>query len=96
MTRLRDQIFRGRHVELQVLAFAIVACCLAVFFFGLIMYPDAPYKQCLGGPYSGKTGKYHSHETYEDWKRWEGALFVSWPFGLLALYGLKRLRKQPT
>jgi hypothetical protein len=96
MMTLRNRLFRGRHLKLQVLLFGIVACCLTVFLYGLIMYLDAPYKPCVDGPYCGKTGKHHSYQTYESWKQWEGVLFVCWPFGLLASYGLRRLRKQPT
>jgi hypothetical protein len=93
---MRDWLLRGRHFKLQALSLGILVCCLVVFFYGLIMFPDAPYKQCVDDPYCGKTGKFHSYETHENWKGWEGALFVCWPFGLLASYGLRRLRKQPT
>ncbi|WBS05570.1 hypothetical protein OU994_15410 [Pseudoduganella sp. SL102] len=95
MKSVQDWLFKGRHFKLQALSFAIVACCLAVFFYGLITYPDAPYKPCVDGPYCGKTGKHHSYETYRDWNRWEGVLIACWPFGLLAAFGLNRLRKQP-
>lgn len=95
MVKLQDRLFRGRNFKFQVLLFAIAACCLVVFLYGLIMYPDAPYKACVDGTYCGKTSMFHSYETYESWKRWEGALFVYWPIGLLASYGLRRLRKQP-
>ena len=96
MARLRDQIFPGRHIKIQVLLLGVFAWCIVLFFYGAVMYTDAPYKPCDSGNYCGKTGRPHSRETYEDWKRWEGLLFVSWPFGMMASFGLSRLRKQPS
>lgn len=95
ITSLRERIFVGRHPKLQALLFCVVAECLAVFLYGLIVYTDAPYKLCGPDAYCGKTGKPHSFQDYQAWKRWEGILIVSWPFGMLASFGLSRLRKKP-
>jgi hypothetical protein len=92
MTGLPDRLLKGRHIKLQALSFGLVAWCLAVLVYGLIMYPDAPYKQCTGGPFCGKTGHHHSYETYVGWQKWEIALILSWPFGMAASLCLRGLR----
>lgn len=93
MKRLRARIFRGRHYKLQALLFAMVGVCFALLFYGLVTYPDAPYKFCQAGHYCGKSGKPYSYQTYRDHQRWETWLFVCWPFGMLAGFGLGKLRK---
>ena len=94
MTTLRDRIFVGRHPRFQALLFCCLAWCFALFFYGLFVYTDSPYKPCAGAAYCGKTGIAYSYDTYVAWKRWLALLFVSWPFGMLAGYALRRLRKQ--
>ena len=96
MIKLRDRIFTGRHFKLQALLLCIVGWCIGLFVYGLVTYTDAPYKLCGDGEYCGKTGVSHSYETYQDWKYWEALLFISWPCGMLAGFGLGRLRKQPS
>lgn len=92
---LQTRVLVGRNAKLQALLFMVVACCMMVFVYGLYTYTDAPYKECIGGPYCGKTGEHHSYEIYAGWKRWERTLFVCWPFGILASIGLRRLRRKP-
>jgi hypothetical protein len=96
LSRIRQRIFVGKHIKLQALLFCVIACCATTFFYGLIMYTDAPYKPCAGGYYCGKAGERYSYEMYKEWKRWEGILFVCWPFGIIASYGLRDLRKPPS
>jgi hypothetical protein len=95
MTNRVNRVFVGRHFKLQALLFSIVGGCMAVFFYGMFMFRDAPYKLCVEGHYCGKTGIRHSYEEYEKWKQWEGVLIICWPFGIAAAYGLRHLRKQP-
>ena len=90
---LSKRIASGRHPILQALCLGVVAWCLALFFYGLFTYPDSPYKWCGGQAYCGKRGSVYTYETYEAWKQWLGMLFASWPFGMLAGFALKRLRR---
>ncbi len=92
MANLRDRIVVGRHIKLQALLFGVIAGCMGLFLYGLLMYTDAPYQLCAGGAYCGKGGVPHSYATYMDWKRWEALLFVCWPFGMAAAFALRRLR----
>ncbi|MEW6761898.1 MAG: hypothetical protein AB1437_13840 [Pseudomonadota bacterium] len=93
MRTLLRRIASGRHLKLQALCFCLVLWCLGLFFYGLFTYPDAPYKWCGAWEYCGKRGSVIAQATFEDWKHWQGMLFASWPFGMLAGYGLKRLRR---
>lgn len=93
MRTLRERILVGRRFKLQALLFCILAWCLALFVYGFVEYTDSPYKLCQGGLYCGKTGMVYPYETYAAWKRWMGLLFASWPFGMLAGYALRHLRK---
>lgn len=98
-TSLRARFLPGRHPRLQVFLFCIVAWCVSLLFHGLATYPDAPYKPCFAhgefnGRYCGKRGSIPPQETVAAWKHWEGLLFASWPFGILAGVALGRLRKE--
>ena len=93
MPNFRERLFVGRHPKLQALLFAIIAACMATFFYGFLVYPDAPYKLCGPDQYCGKGGKPHTIQQYEEWKRWQGILIACWPFGMLASFGVSRLRK---
>jgi len=97
----RARILPGRRPRLQVFLFCIVGLCMVLFFYGMATYTDAPYKPCyssehggeFNGQYCGKRGAVQPIEKVEGWKQWEGLLFASWPFGMLAGYALQRLRK---
>jgi len=78
---------------LQIILFLIIGFCLVVFLYGIANFPDAPYKFCVNGPYCGKTGKYHSFETYSNWKQWEKIFFSCLPFGIFSGFGVKYLVK---
>ena len=90
---IQSRIFVGRHIKLQAVLFAVIGVCLGVFIYGLLLYPDAPYKLCADGYYCGKTGISYDYEIFNKWKSWEKTLFVCWPFGLVASYVLRKLRQ---
>jgi hypothetical protein len=64
---------------------AITAWCIGAFAYGLLRFPDAPYKPCASSEgYCGKFGAPHTEATYEAHKNWERTILISWPFGLAA------------
>jgi hypothetical protein len=66
---------------------------IALFFYGVIMWPDAPIKEC-GAGYCGKHGLVHTAADYQSFKRWETALITVWPLGMVVgLYLRTRKRK---
>jgi hypothetical protein len=66
---------------------------IAIFFYGVIMWPDAPIKEC-GAGYCGKHSQAYTVADYRSFKRWETALFTVWPIGIVAsLYLRTRKRK---
>jgi hypothetical protein len=69
--------------------------CVAVLAYGLWMYPDAPFKACVDGPYCGKRHTIHSESDYQGFIRWQATLFISWPFGMVAVYLIRREKQQP-
>lgn len=97
LATLRARALPGRRPRLQVFLFCIVAWCIALFAYGMVTYTDAPYKPCFNGEfngrYCGKRGATQPFEKVAGWQRWEGLLLASWPFGMLAGFGLGRLRK---
>jgi hypothetical protein len=98
LATLRERILPGRRPRLQVFLFCIVAWCIALFAYGIVTYTDMPYKPCFNGEfngqYCGKRGAIQPPEKVESWKQWEGLLFASWPFGIMAGFALSRLRRQ--
>ena len=78
----------------KIVAYAAVGWCIAIFIFGLVSFPDAPYKPCNSSEgYCGKGGRSHTLAEYELQHTWEKVLFASWPFGMLAAYFLCRKKK---
>jgi hypothetical protein len=78
----------------KIIPIVVVGWCLAVFVYGMLMYSDAPFKACADGPYCGKTHRHHTEAEYHSFIQWQTALFVSWPFGMVAAYVLRRQKKR--
>jgi hypothetical protein len=81
------------------LAQVVIGCCLAVFVFGFIHYPDAPIRPCGlldGAHYCGKLGGAHTREEFERFTLWQRTLYISWPFGIIGALYLRRQRIKST
>jgi hypothetical protein len=73
-----------------LLAFAIVAAMMTVFFYGLWRFPDAPIHPCAKYGYCGKQGQPHSRRDFDAFNHWETTLLWLWPLGMLTAYLLQR------
>jgi hypothetical protein len=79
----------GLNTTVARVARAVIGAGMAlVFAYGVFLYPDAPIKTCSSG-YCGKYGRAHTAAEFDDFMRWEHALFVVWPAGVVALVLLK-------
>ena len=81
-----------RQLAPSAAAFALVGW-LAIFAYGFLYFPDAPYSSCAGQGYCGKTGLAHTQAEYEAFKRWELGLIVSVPFAAISAFYLNRRRR---
>ena len=80
---------------LKVAACVVLAWTLLLFVYGLATYPDAPYKACNSASgYCGKTRLSHTESEFHAEQKWETAILVSAPFGILAAIYLVRSRKR--
>lgn len=71
----------------------------AVFFYGVISFPDAPYKLCGPAVYCGKGHPPHQHteSEYNAFSAWQAILIASVPIGIFGGVILKeRKRKNAT
>lgn len=67
---------------------------IAVFGYGFITYPDAPFKECATpSGYCGKTGKSHTAQEYHAFIKWQTTLFIVLPAGAIAIFILRRPSK---
>ncbi|KJC35881.1 hypothetical protein UP09_32435 [Bradyrhizobium sp. LTSP885] len=71
------------------LTYVIAIVMGAVFFYGMVRFPDAPLHECATG-FCGKQGQPHTIADYRAFNAWQTTLFVIWPFGLVSLYLLQR------
>ena len=68
---------------------------LAIFLYGMVRYPDAPIRECIGG-FCGKTGLFHSADDYRDFNTWQTTLVVTWLIGMPILWLLQRNKTKGT
>jgi hypothetical protein len=79
----------------NAVAKVLVAWCLCLFVFGLLSYPDAPYRPCDGtSGYCGKSGRPHTKKEFESQQTWERLVLFSWPIGIIAGIYLTRRRSK--
>ncbi|WP_228893339.1 hypothetical protein [Pseudoduganella aquatica] len=74
----------------DIVARLVTGWCIVLLLYGLLTFPDAPFKPCQDGPYCGKGHVTHTEEEYQAFSRWQTLLFVSWPFGLLVAFTRKK------
>ena len=78
----------------KIAAAILFAWTLGLFVYGLAVFPDSPYKPCDGpGGYCGKGGRPHIASEYQAQQKWQTALFISAPLGILAGIYLFRRRR---
>jgi len=77
---------------LMGLAAVVVAWCAGVFAYGVANFPANPYGPCGGGAYCDKLGRQHSKAEFEAFSHWNRLLLWSWPFGIVAIVAVQRMR----
>jgi hypothetical protein len=77
---------------LMGLAAVVVAWCAALFVYGFVNFPATPYKPCGGDVYCDKLGRPHSKAEVEAHAHWNRMFFLSWPFGVVAIVAIQRMR----
>jgi hypothetical protein len=84
---------RDRMRPPKAILYFVLTWCALVFIYGLVKFPDAPYKPCgsIEG-YCGKTGKPHTESEFRQSKAWERTLLISFPFALASAIVLRRQR----
>jgi hypothetical protein len=77
---------------------AIGAAMLASLAYSTTRWPDSPIKACTGrqsvGYYCGKQGQLHTYEEFEEYQRFDTALFIGWPLGMICMVLLYRLDRK--
>jgi hypothetical protein len=69
----------------------IIGCAMfAVFFYGLIRFPDSPIHRSADGHFIGKQGQPRTLQDYQAFAAWEKLLFCIWPLGMLLVFWLNR------
>ena len=71
-----------------IVAIAIVASTLCIFFVGMERFADGPIRPCGVNQYCGKQGQLHSAADYAAFRRWETTTLLLWPFNMLAFAAL--------
>jgi len=68
----------------------VVTCVYAILLYGLVVYPDAPIRECASYGYCGKMGQPHTPQDFYNFKVWQttfecifAAIFVFWLVGML-------------
>jgi hypothetical protein len=61
--------------------------------YGVLRFPDSPIRPCVEHGYCGKLGQPRTREDFVSFSRWQTAIFVVMPLGLLSLYLLDRKSK---
>ena len=79
----------------RVIPKLVIAWCLLVLFYGIVSFPDAPFRPCDDGAYCGKQGAHHTAQEYARFDRWQTMLIVSWPFGLLVAFSRRKRDTAP-
>jgi hypothetical protein len=79
---------------LRVLPYLVVAWCIGWMAYGFFMYPNAPIKPCGNSTFCDKRHTEHTKAEYEQFSYWEMVLVMSWPFGMVSGYVIRR-RKRP-
>lgn len=74
-------------------AFALVGW-LAIFAYGFLYFPDAPYAPCPEHGFCGKTQLAHTQAEYDAFKRWELGLIASVPVAAISAFYLNRRRRR--
>jgi hypothetical protein len=74
------------------IAAVVVAWCAALFAYGFVHFPATPYKPCGSDAYCDKLGRQHSKAEAEAFSRWNRMLLWSWPFGIVAIVAIQRMR----
>jgi len=77
---------------LMGLAAVVVAWCAGVFAYGVVNFPANPYRPCGADAYCDKVGRQHSRAEFEAFSRWNRMLLWSWPFGIVAIAAIQRMR----
>jgi len=68
--------------------------CVCIFVYGLVRFTDSPYVLCTDGVnYCGRSDRIHSPEHFAAFNQWKRAMFLSWPFGILAGVVISRMSK---
>lgn len=74
----------------KILRLIVPSVMVAVFLYGIIFYPDAPYVRCSHG-FCGKTGHHHSEAEFYACNLWQAALAFVWLIGLPICFALSRI-----
>ena len=80
---------------LKLTSAAACVWALLVFGYGLVSFPDAPYKPCNSTTgYCGKNGAPHTEGDFRAERTWSGVLIVSWSLGIISAIYLSRSRRK--
>jgi len=82
-----------RKPFLYWLPYLVLAWCIGWLVYGFIMYPYAPIKPCEENMYCDKRHGEHTLVEYEQFRYWENILFISWPFGIVSGYLIRKNRR---
>jgi len=77
---------------LMGLSAVVVAWCAGLFAYGVVSFPANPYKPCGEVTYCDKLGRQHSKAEFEAFSHWNRLLLWSWPFGVIAILAIQRMR----
>jgi hypothetical protein len=75
------------RASLAAVIFVAMAC---IHSYGIERFPDSPIRPCGVDQYCGKQGQAHTSEDFTAYRRWETAMLVTWPAGMLSLFLLLR------
>jgi hypothetical protein len=74
--------------------YLIICICMILFIYGSIRFPDGPIAPCADHilNFCGRWGKLHSLQDYRSFTIWRKILLFSWPFGMVSVVLLSRMR----
>jgi hypothetical protein len=73
--------------RLRLVLICAVVIAIAVFFYGFLRYPDAPFHACqTAAGYCGKWGKPHTADEYRGFIAWQRMLVLLWPLAMIAAF----------
>jgi hypothetical protein len=80
--------------KVELLERTLLAVFLCVFFYGFVMYPDAPIKPCGEAAYCGRGGTLRSEAEFRAFRRWEVTFVVTVMIVIPSGFFLSRYKKK--